>query len=209
MGILTPALRVIREHRKAYIAINIGYYGIVLLFMVLVAGHQGLQRSLIGSVGVGFSSAGPLGFLGQAYQSGQVGLAALYTFVLNLFAGSLLYITVPSLVVPFAGLLAGAIRAALWGLLLSPAMPELRLAMIPHSLTMLLEGQGYVLAVLGSYALWMTAFRGGPQSGGFLSRYWAGIRKSLHLYLVVIIMLAAAAIYEAVEVIYLVPRLVG
>jgi hypothetical protein len=207
MSLLRPGLRVIRDNAKAYVIINLCYYGVVLLFMALVATQPQVQRSLVGAAGTSFSSSGTLGFVGQAYLSGNVALAALYTFLVNLFLGSLLYITLPSLFVPFAGLLMGLIRAVLWGLLLSPAMPELRLAMIPHSLTMLLEGQAYILAVLGAYSLWVTALRAGPDGGGFFARYWAGLKKNVRLYVLVVIVLLVAAVYEAAEVIYLVPLL--
>jgi hypothetical protein len=42
------------------------------------------------------------------------------TFAVNLFAGSLLYITLPSLVLPFVGIGLGLVRATVWGLMFSP-----------------------------------------------------------------------------------------
>ncbi|MGQ9553027.1 MAG: stage II sporulation protein M [Anaerolineae bacterium] len=203
MRVLRSSLSIIRDNGRAYLAINIVYYGLVILAMIFVATQPELQRSLTEVVATSFTS-GPLETVGAAYGSGNVALAATITFVVNFFLGAFLYITLPSLLIPFAGLCTGVIRAVLWGLLLSPAMPELRLAMIPHSLTVLLEGQAYVLAMLGSYLLWSTALRRGEGSGNFLSRYRVGLSKNVRLYLLIAIVLAVAALYEALEVIFIV-----
>ena len=76
---------------------------------------------------------GPLSVVGQAYVNAQVFTAILATFLVNLFIGSFGTITLPSLIIPFSGFLIGIYRAVLWGLLLSPAHPDMRLIMIPHS----------------------------------------------------------------------------
>ena len=38
--------------------------------------------------------------------------------------------------------------AVSWGLLLGPTSAQMAFAMLPHSWTMLLEGEGYILAAL-------------------------------------------------------------
>jgi hypothetical protein len=144
--------------------------------------------------------------VGGAYSGGKVVVAILLTFVVNLLLGSAMMITGPSLVVPFSGLVIGVVRAILWGLLLSPTHPELAGGMIPHSLTLLLEGQGYILAML---AVWLhgRAFLW-PKSVGLesnLGGYVEGLKRTGQLYLLVTIVLAVAAVYEGLEVIYLAP----
>jgi len=201
--VLRSSLGIIRGNRRAYFVINVVYYGLVILAMIFVATQPQLQRSLTASVASGFTS-GPLETVGTAYGSGNVALAAAITFLVNFVLGAFLYITLPSLIIPFAGLFTGVIRAVLWGLLLSPAMPELRLAMIPHSLTVLLEGQAYVLAMLGSYVLWRAAFKRNESGGNFFSRYRAGLSKNVRLYLLITVVLAVAALYEALEVILII-----
>jgi hypothetical protein len=77
--------------------------------------------------------------------------------------------------------------------------------MIPHSLTLLLEGQGYILALLAVYVqgrafLW-------PHSVGVEGHwkgYLEGLKRTGLLYTLVTITLLAAAIYEALEVILIV-----
>ena len=208
MKVIQGALRIIGEFRRAYITLNIAYYGLVVCGMVYVAFNPSLQQSLLQAVGSTFTE-GPLSTVGSAYTGGQLFQAMALTFVINLLIGSFLYITLPSLVIPFSGLLLGAIRATLWGLLLSPTVPELRIAMIPHSLTLILEGQAYILAMLAAYIqgrafLWPHAVGASTNGQGYL----AGLKRSIRLYVLVVILLALAAIYEALEVIFLVPRLI-
>jgi hypothetical protein len=117
--------------------------------------------------------------------------------------------TLPSLFIPFSGFLMGILRAVLWGLLMAPTSPELAKIMIPHSLTLLLEGQAYVLVLLAVYIqgkafLW-------PRSEGAVSHlqgYKVGLVRTGKIYVLVTLVLLVAAIYEAVEVIYVAPLFV-
>lgn len=205
MGIIRSAWQLLRDHSRAYLALNAMYYGLVGLAMVYVALiNPSLQEQLLGDVEQALTE-GPLATVGGAYLSGNVFVAAVLTFLVNLFAGSLLYVTLPSLIVPFAGIPLGAYRAVLWGLLLAPTTRELALVMIPHSLTLLLEGQGYVLAIFAAYVhgrafLW-------PRSMGLSSHragYVAGLKMTARVYVLVVMLLAAAAVYEALEVVAMV-----
>ena len=219
MKILRSGLDVIKENRVAYIILNVAYYGLVICGMVFVAFVPSVQQTLLALIGDAFTS-GPLAAVGSAYSGGEILKAMALTFVVNLFMGTVLVITLPSMVIPFSGLLMGVVRAIMWGLLLSPAAPELRLAMIPHSVTLILEGQGYILALLAVYAhgkafLFPRSVGVEAQGSGVervarlaLGGYWAGVKHTARLYVLVVIVLAVAAIYEALEVI-LFPALVG
>ena len=50
------ALRTIRENRAAYVAINVVYYGLVVLAMIFVAAQPEIQKSLGNAVAQGFTS---------------------------------------------------------------------------------------------------------------------------------------------------------
>lgn len=205
MKAIRRAWEIIQEHRRAYLVLNLVYYGLVILGMVYVSANPSVQQSLLESVGTAYNS-GPLAGVAGAYAGGKVLAAMAITFVVNLVLGSLLQMTLPSLIVPFSGLLMGAYRAILWGLLLSPANPQLAGVMIPHSLTLLLEGQGYIIAMLGIYIHGRALLR--PRSvgaEGHRQGYLAGLKRAGQLYLLVALVLAVAAIYEALEVIYLAP----
>lgn len=196
-------LGVIKENRKEYVALNFLYYGLVVVSMIYVSFYPEIQEALLGEVRADFPMLFPL--VVEAYISGNFSLAAALTFSFNLVLGSFVYITLPSLIIPFSGVATGAIRAVGWGLLLAPTSPELVRAMVPHSLTLILEGQGYVLAMFAAYVHWKGVFR--PKSIGEENRaraYMAGIKKTAYTYLLVALILAVSAIYEAFEVIYLV-----
>lgn len=201
------AIALVRHHRRPYLVINIVYYGLVAAAMVFVAGHPELQNALMGQVAVSLTQ-GPLSGVSEAYMSGNVLPAAVLTFVFNFFLGALAVLLLPSMVIPFAGIGIGLIRATLWGLLLAPTTPELQAAMIPHTLTLIIEGQGYILAMLAAWALG-SAFVS-PSSVGAASRsagYVRGLKDAATVFLLVAVVLAVAAVYEAFEVIHLVPML--
>jgi hypothetical protein len=204
MSLIKSAWGLVQENRRAYIILNSLYYGLVLVFMVYVAFNRPLQDQLLQSIGEAFMS-GPLSFVGSAYLNAQVLAAIGATFFVNLFVGSFGTITFPSLLIPFSGLLIGFYRAVLWGLILSPAHPDLRLVMIPHFLTLLLEGQAYILAMLAAYIqgrafLW-------PNTVGLESRsrgYLEGLKRTGRIYVLVMLTLLVAAIYEVIEVVIMI-----
>lgn len=197
------ALALVRQNRRAYIVINAGYYGLVVIFMIVSAFNRPLQDELINTIGAAFMT-GPLAAVGNAYVNAEILKAIGLTFLVNLVIGAFLYISVPSLILPFLGFLLGMYRAVIWGLLFSPAHPDMQLIMIPHSLTLLLEGQAYILALFGVYLqgrafLW-------PKSVGLETHgqgYKEGLKRTGKIYILVTLTLAIAAIYEVIEVVLL------
>ena len=195
------SLAVVKEHRRAYLVLNLLYYGLILAAMAFAAFNPDVQRTLWTEVGRGFKT-GPLEGLVGAYSGGQVLLAAVLTFVVNLVGGSFAFITMPSLIIPFSGLLVGVYRALLWGLLFSPSA-VVGAGLGFHLPTIILEGQAYVLAMLAAYAQGMAFLR--PKSVGVKTHrqgYWEGVKRSVRLYLLVVVVLLVAALYEAVSVIF-------
>jgi hypothetical protein len=133
-------------------------------------------------------------------------VAIVLTFLVNLVLGSILVLSLPSLLIPFAGILMGVFRAWLWGVLFSPFGGEVELGLLPHALTVLLEGEGYVVAMLGVWLWWWPVLR----TPGRRWQLWRdGLMLQGRIYSVVALLLAIAAIYEALEVIFLLPRLLA
>lgn len=208
MFIFKNAIAVVKQYWKTYIAVNVLYYGLTLICMVYVSTNPSIQQTLMAAAQTSFTT-GPLAFVGDAYNGGQVLWTTLVTFLVNLILGTAIEITLPSLIIPFVGVLMGIFRAVLWGLLLAPTTPEMVMTMIPHSLTLVLEGQGYILALL-AVIVQGKAFLF-PQTEGTPSHvegYKIGFVKTAKLYVLVIACLLVAAIYEAIEVMYVVPLLV-
>jgi hypothetical protein len=196
------AIGIIGANRRPYIVINIVYYGLVLCAMIVAALYPALQHTLLASLQAQFQTNSLLAKVAKVYTSGNIPLAALVTFLVNSVLGAFASITLPSALIPFSGFLVGSYRPVIWGLLLSPTSHKLQLAMLPHSLTLLLEGQGYILAMFGSY-LWGKWFLQ-PDKAGFATRkegYLAGLRANVQLYSLILAVLAVAAVYEAIEVI--------
>jgi len=145
------------------------------------------------------------------------------TFAVNYFLGTLAMITLPSLIIPGVGVIVAIVRAIMWGALLGPAEVSLALGMIPHSGTLLLEGEGYILAMFFAMLVPVLLFGAGrPASkpaeavdGEFGDppseptrettgrRYLRAVGLNLKGLLLVAIVLAVAAIYEAIEVIWM------
>ena len=118
-NIIRSTLTPIQEAIKPYIALNIAYYGLILGTMAIAAFTPALQQSFSEAV-IGSLDQGPLGPLLEAYSTGHVLLSISLTFGINLVLGSFLWITLPSMVVPFSGLLLAGVRAVMWGLLFYP-----------------------------------------------------------------------------------------
>ena len=200
-NLIKAAWGMVRENRGAYIFLNAAYYGLVAVFMIYAAFNQPLQQSLMEAVGETFMT-GPLAFVGQSYVNAQVLTAILATFFINLLIGSFATITLPALIIPFSGILMGFYRAVMWGLILSPANPDLRLMMIPHSITLVIEGQAYILTMLAAYIqgrafLWPRSVGAEGYGRGYLE----GLRRTAKVYVLVILTLIVAAIYEVIEVV--------
>ncbi|MHC4105818.1 MAG: hypothetical protein ACYSR9_12825 [Planctomycetota bacterium] len=191
----------IRRYKYLFIAMNLIYFGTVLLFMLVSYAVPELQSCFL----VGVSSeltegSGPLAIAGKAYMSRNILLAAVTTFAINFPLGSLLSITIPSIIIPGSGILIAGLRSMLWGIILAPSFSEFSKMMVPHSLTLLLEGHAYVIAAFFGVLVLVYLFRKseGPNVG---VRYGRALLMNVRGNLLVIIVLVVAAIYEAVEVI--------
>jgi hypothetical protein len=201
--LIQSALALVQKNKRAYIVINVVYYGLVVIFMIVAAFNPSLQDMLLDAVGAAFMT-GPLAAVGSAYVNAEVLKAIGLTFIVNLVIGSFLYITLPSLIIPFHGFLLGIYRAVLWGLLFYPGHPDIGMIMLPHSITLILEGQAYILALFAVYLqgrafLW-------PKSVGLETHrqgYVEGLKRTGRMYILVILTLAIAAVYEVIEVILL------
>ena len=198
--IFAPAL----EHRRELLAVNIAYFGVVVLGMLVILVSPEIQTSLLQSVGEAFSPTGSLGPLVQAYETGDLPTAITLTFLVNLILGAGVFITLPSVAIPYAGLIMGAYRALLWGLIFSPFAGVFPLATLPHVLTALIEGEAYIVAMLG-VALWWNRVVRAP--GARWEAWVSGLKYQGRIYALVAFLLAVAAIYEVLEVVLLLPRL--
>ncbi len=202
-------MQIVRTHQRAYLVLNLFYYGLIVVGMIYAAFNPALQQTLMQSVGIAFSQ-GPLEAVTSAYVNAQIVQATALTFIVNLVIGSFGTITLPSLIIPFSGLLMGAYRALVWGLIYSPTTSEMQFILLPHALTLLLEGQAYVLAMLGVVIQGRGLLQ--PRTVGAASHregLWLGIKQSAQLYVLIIAFLLVAAVYEVLEALLLLNVLRG
>jgi hypothetical protein len=194
------------------VILNLAYHGLVACAMVYTAFDRSLQQALMDTVG-GALAEGPLASVLDAYTSERVLLAIGLTFGINLAVGSFVSITLPSLVIPFSGVLIAALRAVLWGVLFSPQLvTEIGAGEVVTGvllvILLLLEGQGYVLALFGAYRRARAFLR--PRSVGAtgpLQGYWHGLKEQVPIYLLVALVLLVAAVYEVLLVVVAMPAL--
>jgi hypothetical protein len=200
---------------------HIAYFGLYVLAATVIHHNPALQAVMMSGVQQAFSSEGPLAVAGAAYQSGNMLRAAAVTFGVNLLLGAILVITLPSLIIPGIGVLVAAFRATLWGLLLGPSDTSLALAMIPHSGTLLLEGEGYIVATFFALLVPIALNSSGRSERKTAAadewslaepldnskheslgrRFLRALRLNVKGIVLVALILAVAACYEAVEVI--------
>ena len=191
----------IRKYKHLFVTMNLIYFGTVVLFMLVSYAVPELQSCFLTGVSSQITDgSGILGIAGEAYASKNILRAAVTTFAINFPFGSLLCITLPSIIIPGSGALVAGLRASLWGLIIAPGFSALLGPMVPHSVTLLLEGHAYVIAAFFGVLVLVYLFRKseGPSAG---TRYGRALLMNVRGNLLVIIVLAIAAIYEAAEVI--------
>ncbi|MFO0890342.1 MAG: hypothetical protein U0790_14515 [Isosphaeraceae bacterium] len=220
---LAGPLAEIAARPRLFWGTHVAYFGLYLLAAIAIHSNPALHTVMMTSVQQAFSGGGPLAVAGAAYLSGNILWAAVVTFAVNFFLGTLLQITLPSLIIPGVGVLVAVVRAGLWGLLLGPADSTLALGMIPHSGTLLLEGEGYILATFFALLIPILLIRPGtpeakpsladewtqdelpeapaPETETVGRRYRRAASLALKALALVALVLAVAALYEATEVI--------
>ena len=181
--------------------VHLVYFGIVIAGSLIIYELADAQLVLLGKVREALATkSNPLGVAGEAYLSGNIPRAAAVTFVINFLLGSLALITLPSILLPGSGVFVAGLRAMAWGLILAPVMQSLAYGMLPHSVTMLLEGEGYILATVFGLLIPIHIVRS-SLGGNPLTRFGRVILLNLKANFWIALVLAVAAIYEATEVI--------
>ena len=200
-SVLHDPLAELAARSKLLGGLHVLYFGLVLAASAIIYHFPELQMSLLSLTHGAFTDPHtPLAAVGKAYNSQNIAWAAGVTFAVNFLMGSTVVITLPSLLVPGSGILMAIVRSTLWGLLLAPTVAVLSLAMLPHAGTMLLEGEGYILAAF--FGLLVPIYLFDRDKGVDVpSRYGRALLINVKALALVAIILFAAACYEATEVI--------
>lgn len=191
--------RLIRENLRAYLILNAAAYGLALIGFVIGLLFPDLNAAR--AAALEDDGTGEL----VRWLLNTPPLFALTILGVNLFRLSLLTIVIPSLIVPFAGLAFFGYWAVETGITLVPASDQGWVALIPHSLTVVIEFQAYILLLLGAYLLgrsWLF-----PRTVGAASRrqgYVRGLQRIGLLALPALVLLIVGAIWEAYSLRYFV-----
>jgi hypothetical protein len=210
MKFLRSVAAVLSNSFRPLLLMNLVYFGLVGAGMAYGAWDQSVSDAIHSELKSEVPQQLPTVY--DAYLGGHFVNAVALTFVINFCVGSLLFITLPSLVLPFSGVALGATRAVYWGLMFSPNFGTLSFARVATGALIagliMLEGEAYVLAMLASYVhgkSWLAPARVGATSRW--QGYKFGAFRTLNIYALIAIVLAVAAIYEATLVILVIPWL--
>jgi hypothetical protein len=204
MRLVNDIREIFARDKKLFLLTNAYYFGIVIMGALIALAFPQAQLFLLNAAQVGLST-GPLSEVGSAYTSGNVLYAAAVTFVTNLFLGTIVEITLPSLVLPIWAPIMGLIRALMWGIMLIVPVPGVLpfKTLLPHYLTVLLEGEAYVVAIFACLRQIKVLFKlGSIPKEERLKAYLTSIVDNVKLLAVVAVILAVAALYEAWEVMF-------
>lgn len=197
-----PALRpflVISENRRAYLVLNALAYGLTLAGFLIGLAFPDLTRARESAMVEGGTAA----LVTQLVDTPP--LFALMILAVNVLRLSLLTIVLPSVVVPFAGLAAFGFWAVQTGITLVPQAADGWVALIPHSLTLVIELQAYILLLLGVYLHGVFWVR--PAVAGVVRHrqgYLQGLRRIGVLAPPALALLVIGAVWEAYSLRYLV-----
>jgi hypothetical protein len=204
MRLFRSAFQIIQANRRAYLALNAILYGSVLVGF----GAGLLFPCLTAAQMESFEDGGQADLVRSLLENPW--LFALMILANNALRAGLLNIVLPSMIVPFAGIVWYVYSLFTVGLMLAPVDRDGWLVLIPHSLTVVMEIQAYVLLALGAYLLGRAWIR--PRTVDAENRrqaYVAGLRQLGVLSLPALALLVIFALYESFSIVYLVPLLVG
>lgn len=203
MRFLRPSFQIIRAHLGTYLVLNALVYGLFLLGMGAALLFPELNAAMVTSQ----EEDGTVDLVTSLLQNAW--LFALTILAVNVLTVALAMILLPSMVVPFAGIVLFAYKAFTIGVILAPMDATVAKVLIPHSVTILIELQAYVLLTLGAYLLGRGWVR--PRTVGARNRregYLHGLRQVGWLSLPAMALFVVGAVYEAFSLIHIVPFLV-
>ena len=200
---LRKPFQIIRANLRAYLVMNAIAYGVFLIGMGVALAFPELNAAQVGSQ----EDDGTADLVGTLLSNPW--LFGLTIFAVNVLTVAALRILLPSMVVPFAGIVLFVYKAYETGVILAPVDETIATLMIPHSLTLVIEFQAYALFMLGAYLLgkaWL--FPATVDAPNRRQGYLRGLQQVGSLSLPALALLVIGAIWEAFSLVYIVPRLV-
>lgn len=190
---------IIGEHTRTYLAANAAAYGIFLVGFCLGLVFPQLSRAQYTRLEHDGTADLVRSLIANPW------LFALTILAVNTLKMGALTIVAPSMIVPFAGIALFAYWALTTGMTLVPASDIGWVALIPHSLTLIVEFQAYLMLLLGVYLLgkyWMRPVTVGAEN--HRQGYRRGLQDLAWLALPALALFVVGAVYEAFSLRYFV-----
>ncbi|WP_228023976.1 stage II sporulation protein M [Synechocystis salina] len=199
--LLRKPFQIIRANFRAYLIINAILYGLVFTGMVAAMLFPNLSATRVAIL----EDNGTADLVRSLFNNPW--LFALTILGVNVMTGAL-RIVLPSLLVPFTGIAIFAYKAFTLGLAMAPSTKVMAVALIPHSLTILIEFQAYALLMFGAYILGRSWVRPATiDARNHRQGYVRGLQQLGWLSLATLPLFIIGAIWEAFSLRYLVPPL--
>lgn len=199
--LLFPFLDMIFKRPTLYWTMHIALYGIFFFSMYESINNPLLTYRVSQYIQAVFSQGG-LGYIGEAYASGDVIRAAWATYYNNYIEQTLGLTFLISLFPIPIGLLKNLASFSLVGGALAPLWAGTSSAYVLHCITMILELQAYIIACFAITA-WPLHLIRGIRNHQFVIHIKSGLTMLFCATLFTGIMLWVAALYEAFTLIYL------
>ncbi|MCG9891158.1 MAG: stage II sporulation protein M [Thermosynechococcaceae cyanobacterium MS004] len=199
--LLRKPFQIIRANFRAYLIINAIVYGLVFTGMVAAMVFPNLSATQVAILEDNGTADLVQSLINNPW------LFSLTILGVNVMTGAL-RIVLPSLIVPFTGIAIFAYKSFTLGLAMAPSTEIMAVALIPHSLTILIEFQAYALLMFGAYILgrsWVRPATIGAQN--HRQGYVRGLKQLGWLSLATLPLFIIGAIWEAFSLRYLVPPL--
>ncbi len=196
MNPLGDALRTIRKDWKLLAGLNALYFCVLVIGVSIALISPGTHRSIAGFIG----SETIAGSMGIKATPGL--LEALEAAGLSFSSGFLdtLIIAIPSVILPIWGPIFGAAKFFIWGVAYAVPYPggmTLPL-LLPQYLLMIVLGEAYILAIFTCVRqLGVAIIYADTGLRRMLIEYIKAILDNLKLFIVVVVLLAVAALYQA------------
>ncbi len=191
--------REMEQHRALSVSMHALLYGLFFVGMAAALAFP-LAQTRVTQYLQGEFEAGTLSFIGEAYEARHILRASAVTWLWNFCVATVALTILPSLLIPFWGLLKNLATFLFVGFAAAPTWIGAASTMVTHSLTLVLEMEGYVVAcfTVTLYAiyilvgLWNRAFSTYSRRGAALIESGTVVAG---------LILALAATYEAATLI--------
>jgi hypothetical protein len=195
------ALGIIKKDWKLLAILNALFFCVLIIGATIALISPGIHLSMIEFIGAD-TIAGQSGTPAATSTAGALEAAGM-SFISSFFENTLLMITIPSIVLPLWAPIIGAARFFIWGVTFVAPLDGVMTPqnLLPQYIAMILQGEAYIIAIFaGVRQLSVALAASGRGFSSMIRRYKRSVIDNLKLLLIVIVLLAIAALYQALVI---------